>query len=229
MPDATMQSVSLGGATAIQEYERPSPDLLARFRRIPSANIADAMGRLGAVDARIKPVWEGASVVGTAFTVWTRPGDNQGIHAALERVTDGDVLVINGGGDESRALIGELIGGKARLRGVVGFVIDGAVRDATGLREYEVPVFARATTPAGPYKDGPHLLQSRIAVGGVVVSPGDIVVGDEDGVVIVPLAQADVVAAAAERKQADEQRSRDLIEADLPTAATAHDRGAPVR
>ncbi len=220
MGDATLETVTLGGSTAVEQPGRASAELLDRFRRVPSANIGDAMGRLGAVDARIKPVWPGATVVGSAFTVWTRPGDNQGIHAALEQVQQGDVLVVNGGGDESRALIGELIGGKARLRGAVGFVIDGAVRDATGLQEYGVPVFARATTPAGPYKDGPHLLQARIAVGGVVVSPGDVVVGDEDGVVVVPLAQAEAVLAAAERKQADEQRTRDRIEAGLASSSS---------
>ncbi|MFY0408888.1 methyltransferase [Solicola sp. PLA-1-18] len=216
MTDAILETVTLGGSTSIHQHQRPEPDLLDRFRHLPSANIADAMGRLGAVDARIKPVWDGASVVGAAFTVWTRPGDNRGIHEALALVAPGDVIVINGGGDESRALIGELIGGKARLRGVAGFVIDGAVRDATGLREYQMPVFARSITPAGPYKDGPHALLSRIAVGGVVVTPGDVVVGDEDGVVIVPLEHAETIAAAAERKQAAEQRTRDQIEADLP-------------
>jgi regulator of RNase E activity RraA len=178
------------------------------------------MNRLGSVDSRIKPVWEGARIVGSAFTVWTRPGDNQGLHEALKLVQPGDVLVVNGGGDESRALLGELIGGKARIRGAVGFVIDGAVRDATGLREYDMPVFARATTPAGPYKDGPHALLTRIAIGGVVVSPGDIIVADEDGVVVVPLDQADAVAAAAEAKQADEQAIRDQIENDLANLST---------
>ena len=163
-------------------------------------------------------MWDGAHLVGAAYTVWTRPGDNAGIHEALRHAQPGDILVINGGGDESRALIGELIGGRAKSRGVVGFVIDGAVRDAPGLAEYDMPVYARALTPAGPYKDGPYVVAAPTAVGGVVVNPGDVVVGDADGVVVVPLALADLVADLAQAKHDDELRKRHLIDADIAAA-----------
>mgnify|MGYP003348762249 FL=1 len=116
-------AVPAGAAVPVAHWERPTAEQLDRFRRLPTANIADAMHRLGAMDARIKPVWTGARILGAAYTVWTRPGDNLAIHEALEHVEPGDVLVINGGGDESRALIGELVGGRARSRGVVGFEI----------------------------------------------------------------------------------------------------------
>lgn len=207
-----------GGRTPTVEYPRAAPALLERFRHLPTANIADAMHRLGALDPHVKPAWNGATLVGQAFTVWTRPGDNLGIHEALERVQPGDVIVVNGGGDESRALIGELIAGKAKAQGVAGFVIDGAVRDAEGLRDYGMPVFARTCTPAGPYKDGPYAYAVDIAAGGVVVHPGDIVVGDADGVVVVPLASAATVAERAEAKQADEQAKRDAIEKAMAAA-----------
>lgn len=194
---------------------RADAALLERFATLPAANIGDAMDRLGALDSRIQAVWPGATVVGTAFTVWTRSGDNKLIHEALEQARPGDVITVNGGGDESRALIGELIGGRARARGIAGFVIDGAVRDAQGLAEYGMPVFARAVTPAGPYKNGPGLLGEPVAVGGVVVRPGDIVVGDADGVVVVPLHRAPEVADGAEAKRASEDASRTAIEAAL--------------
>ncbi|KRF03283.1 methyltransferase [Nocardioides sp. Soil777] len=207
--------VQPGAAVSHETWERPTADQLNRYRSLPTANIGDAMHRLGALDAAIKPVWEGATIVGSAYTVWTRPGDNLGLHAALEHVQPGDVIVVNGGGDLSRALLGELIGGKAKVKGVVGFVIDGAVRDATGLEEYSMPVYARALTPAGPYKDGPFALASPVAVGGVVVSPGDIVVADEDGVVVIPLAMAERVADLAQAKHEDELAIRRRIDADL--------------
>ena len=212
---ASPPPVQPGAAVTRESWDRPTTAQLDRYRRLPSANVGDAMHRLGALDAAIKPVWDGATIVGAAYTVWTRPGDNLGLHEALRHVQPGDVIVVNGGADESRALLGELIGGKAKVKGVAGFVIDGAVRDATGLAEYAMPVYARALTPAGPYKDGPFALAAPVAVGGVVVSPGDIVVADEDGVVVVPLEMADRVADLAEAKHEDELAIRRRIDADL--------------
>lgn len=213
--------VQPGAAVSHDSWERPTAEQLDRYRALPSANIGDAMQRLGMMDAAIKPVWTGATIVGAAYTVWTRPGDNQGLHEALKHVEPGDVIVVNGGADESRALLGELIGGKAKVKGVVGFIIDGAVRDATGLAEYSMPVYARALTPAGPYKDGPFALATSVAVGGVVVNPGDIVVADEDGVVVVPLDQADAVAELSEAKHASELAIRAAIDADLDTLSVS--------
>jgi RraA family protein len=189
------------------------PDMLRRFAQLPTANVADAMDRLGVLDSRIKGVWSNATVVGPAYTVWTRAGDNKVLHEALHRAQPGDVIVVNGQGDESRALIGELMAERAKASGIAGFVIDGAVRDAETITEIEVPVFARAVTPAGPYKNGPGHHGRTIAVGGVAVAPGDIVIGDADGVVIVPLADATQVLEDAETKHADETLRRNEIKA----------------
>lgn len=203
--------------------ERPhqplTPELKERLWALPSANIGDAMGRLGVMDPAIHPVWSGARCVGTAHTIWTRAGDNKYVHEALATVQPGDIIVISGQADESRALIGELIGGRARIRGVEGFVIDGAVRDAPGLEEYRMPVFARAVTAAGPYKNGPGVVGATIAVGGVPVNPGDIIVGDADGVVVIPRQHAGAVVAAAEAKRDAEQATRDQIDRDLELTA----------
>ncbi|MFF0322233.1 RraA family protein [Nonomuraea angiospora] len=188
-----------------------SQDVLARLAALPTANIGDAMDRLGVLDSRIRPIWPGARVSGRAFTIWTRSGDNALIHQALDVVEPGDVIVVNGGGDESRALIGELIGQRAKNKGVAGFVIDGAVRDADGLGEMGMPVFARAVTPAGPYKNGPGHLGRTVAVGGVAVAPGDLILGDADGVVVVPLAEAERVAQAAEAVFVTEEGKRAAI------------------
>lgn len=193
------------------DFARPDQGIVDRLAKLPAANIGDAMDRLGVADSAIQAVWPGAKMAGPAFTVWTRPGDNKGIHAALQLAHPGDVIVVAGGADESRALLGELIGERAINLGVAGFALDGAARDAEALGEIGMPVFARATSPAGPYKDGPFRLETAVAFGGVPVLPGDVIVGDSDGVVVVPREQAAAVAEAAEAVFADETSRRQAI------------------
>ena len=204
-----MTSPELDTITA--ELSRPGRDVIDRLAKLPAANIGDAMDRLGVADSAIQAIWPGARLAGPAFTVWTRPGDNQGIHRALELARPGDVVVVCGGGDESRALLGELIGERAINLGLAGFALDGAARDAEALGEIGMPVFARAITPAGPYKNGPSRLGTPISFGGVPVLPGDIIIGDSDGIVVVPREQAAIVADAAEAVFADETNRRRAI------------------
>jgi RraA family protein len=184
-------------------------ELLDLARTLPVANIGDAMDRLNVVDAAIGPLWIGSRIVGRAFTVMTAGGDNRAIHDALESAGPGDVLVVNGQGVTNRALIGELIAGRAAAQGVLGFVIDGAARDVQDLEKMQFPVFARAVTPAGPYRNGPGYHQRPVAIGGVVVSPGDLIVGDSDGVAVVPRDQEiDIIArAVAKHRQETAQRN----------------------
>ena len=189
-----------------------TPDVVRRLGAVPAANIGDAQERIG-VASGLSPVWAGAKLAGPAYTVWTRPGDNLYIHKALDDAQPGDVIVINGGGDESRALIGDLIGIRAKSLGIAGFVIDGAVRDADALAECGLPVFARSVTPAGPYKFGPGRLQLPVAIAGVVVSPGDFVVADADGVVVVRRDEVEQVLVEAERIEANEIEKRISYEA----------------
>ncbi|MDI2026985.1 NAD(P)-binding domain-containing protein [Saccharopolyspora sp. TS4A08] len=164
--------------------------LLDAFAEIPTAAIGDARERLGVIAPRVQSMWPGAHIAGRAFPVLCRPGDNKGIHQALKQVRPGDVLVVDGGGDPSRALIGELIAHRAINRGVRGMIIDGAVRDVEALQEAGFPVWAVGTSPAGPYKNGPCRVGEDTSVGGVAVHRGDIVVADGDGAIVVPLAEA---------------------------------------
>jgi len=191
-----------------------SQSTIDRLSELPAANIGDAMQRLGIASAEIQAVWDGAKLAGPAYTVWVAPGDNAGIHEALKHVQPGEVIVVNGGGYTDRALLGELIGERAVSKGIAGFAVDGAVRDAVDLGEIGLPVFARATSPAGPYKNGPFEVKGTIAFGGVAVSPGDIVIGDSDGLVIVPASRAEEVATAAEAVHLDESQRRAAILAD---------------
>ncbi len=198
-----------------QFNDEETADLLGRLTRIPVANVGDAMDRISAVDSSIGPMWHGARIVARAYTIVTRSGDNQGIHEAIDLAAPGEVLVVNGFADESRALVGELLAGRAKANHLAGFVIDGAVRDVDAIEQLAIPVFARAVTPAGPYKMGPHRQQVPIALGGQCVLPGDVVVGDADGVVIIPIDQLRGTVEAAEKIQANEVVKRAATEARL--------------
>jgi RraA family protein len=186
-------------------------DRRTRLAALPTATIGDAMDRLFVTHSTIKSVWPGARLAGPAFCVLTAPGDNKAIHSAIDAAAPGDVIVVAGGGFVDRALIGELMAARAAARGVAGIVIDGAVRDAQDIGEMRFPVFARAITPAGPYRNGPGLHHIPVAIGGVAVCPGDIVVGDDDGVVIIRQQELDGVIARAEAKQAAEATQRAAI------------------
>jgi regulator of RNase E activity RraA len=183
-------------------------DVVDRLGALPVANIGDAMQRLGVVEAEIGSTWPGARLAGTACTVEVAGGDNAGIHEAIATLQAGQVLVVNGHGVRDRALVGELIAERLRARGCVGLVVDGAVRDVEDLASIRFPTFARAVTPAGPYRNGPFRTGTAVAIGGVVVHPGDVVVGDADGVAIVPAAEAAAVLERAQAKHADESRTR---------------------
>ena len=180
-------TVRMSITTAMTSVPKPAPELIEAFRGAPTSVISDNLARLpGAVGLR--PFHRGSKLVGIAFTVRTRPGDNLAIHKALELVGPGDVIVVDGGGDETRALVGEIMKNIAEYRGAAGYVIDGAIRDVAAFAASDFPCFARAAIHRGPYKSGPGEINVPVSIGGSVISPGDIVVGDEDGVVSFPAA-----------------------------------------
>ncbi len=190
-------------------HERSSPPVdqvvLEQFSTLGSAQISDCMQRLYGVTG-LRPFHAAARrVVGLAVTVKTRPGDNLMIHKAIAMAQKGDVIVIDGGGETNNALVGELMMMDAANRGVLGFVIDGAVRDADVFAQGEFACFARGVSHKGPYKDGPGEVNVPVSVGGQVVFAGDVVVGDADGVVVIPAAHASAVLALALKKEADEE------------------------
>lgn len=165
----------------------PSVDaeLLAAFRDIATATISDCLDRMPVLSG-LRPFHRGGQLIGTAFTVQVRAGDNLAIHQALETARRGDVIVVDGGGDTSRALVGDVMKAIAESRGIAGFVIDGAVRDTEAFATSDFPCYARAATPRGPFKAGPGATNLPVSIGGWMVNPGDVVVGDADGVVTFP-------------------------------------------
>lgn len=171
--------------------------LIGSFRGLPSSAIGDVMGRIpgsvGLTPVNRSPV----AMVGNAFTVRVRAGDNLLIHKALTMLEAGDVLLVDGEGDITRALVGELMMTTAKLRGCVGFVMDGAIRDVDAFEEAGFPCYARGVTPRGPYKDGPGCINVPVTIGGMTVNPGDVIVGDSDGIVAIPVGIADEIAKAS--------------------------------
>jgi RraA family protein len=187
--------------------------LRERFAGVSVSHLGDVMDRLNVVDGRIRPIWPGCRLVGRAVTVLTAGGDNRAIHEIIPALKDGDVLVVNGQGVTHRALIGELIAERAQRRGCAGFVLDAAVRDADEIAGLRFPVYARGVTPAGPYRNGPGRSGVPVALGGVVVRPGDWVIGDSDGLAVVPQEEAEDIVAKAESKRDTELQQQDDIRA----------------
>jgi RraA family protein len=198
------------GFRILPSPKRADPRLLERLRALPVSNVSDNMQRVHG--ARLKPMHRTGTMVGTAFTVKTRPGDNLMVHKALDMAAPGDVIVVDAGGALDSAIVGELMSGWARKRGLAGLVIDGAIRDSKALSEGDFPVYAAGVTHRGPYKDGPGEINVVVSVGGMVVRPGDLIAGDHDGVIAIAAEDAERVIAAAEAQHRKEQASMAAIE-----------------
>jgi 4-hydroxy-4-methyl-2-oxoglutarate aldolase len=188
----------------IRDFERTSPDLVARAAQYPSSILADVAGRRGALSSRIAPLAPTMRLAGPALTVEVRPGDNLMIHAAMAIARPGDVLVIDGKGDESCALMGEIMVSQCMAIGIAGIIVYGAVRDTEAIRALGFPMYAIGANPNGPTKLVPGRINWPVSVGGVTVQPGDLVVADADGVVVVEPGKVPAVLDAAKQKLADE-------------------------
>lgn len=190
---------------------RIDPELVRQFAALPVANVSDAMSRMTAGGAALRPMHGGGVLAGPAVTVKARPGDNLMLHKALDIAQPGDVVVVDAGGDLTNALIGELMVAHAESRGLAGIVIFGAIRDVAAIRAGRFPVFAAGVTHRGPYKDGPGEVNVPIAIDGMVIHPGDLLLGDDDGLVTVAIDDALTVLATASAKHAAETAQMEKI------------------
>jgi 4-hydroxy-4-methyl-2-oxoglutarate aldolase len=172
--------------TIRRDWARPDAKALAPFRDAPTGFVVDAIGRAGALDHRIRPVWAGPHFVGPALPVWTTARDNLAPYAAIKFAKPGDVMLIATGEYEGAAVAGDVMLGMMKNAGIVAAVTDGLVRDVAGIIEVGIPVYARGVTPNSPFKHGPGTIGLAVAIGGQAVEAGDLVLGDGDGVVIVP-------------------------------------------
>jgi len=201
------------GWQVVSEVSRSPEELLSRFRGLGSGPVCDALGRFAALDYQIKPLHPSMELVGSALTVWTRPCDNLAVYKALEMAQPNDVLVIATNGYTTNSVWGELTTLVGRARGLAGMVTDGMVRDSREIIEIGLPIFARGLTPNSPFKDGPAKINVPVVCGGVSVQPGDILVADADGVVVVPQQQAEPVLERVAAVHAKEAAIRAEIEA----------------
>lgn len=192
------------GFRIFSEIERPDPELVKKFEGIPSSNINDEMNRLYCMCAAISPLNHVESMVGTAFTVKAPMGDNLMFHKALDMAKPGDIVIVDGAGAMDRSLAGEIMMTFAAGKGLAGIVVDGAVRDLDGIERCPMPVYARGITPQGPFKNGPGEIGVPVCCGGIVVFPGDIIVGDADGIVVIRPSDAGEVLRCAQKKLASE-------------------------
>lgn len=201
---------------ALAQFERVHPDLVRRASGIPAAILGDVAGRRGTMHGRIRALRPTMRVAGPAFTVEVRPGDNLMFHIALALAKPGDVIVVDGKADLGCALFGELMTTQAIAAGLAGFVVDAAARDVEALAAGDFPIWAIGTNPCGPTKAIPGRIGRSISVGGVSVDPGDLVVGDGDGVVVIPRGDVESVLAGVDAKlESEAQRLREIARGDL--------------
>ena len=171
----------------------PAASIVEQFRTIPVSNIGDSINRLGIMHERLRLFSKpGANMAGVALTVTAREGDNLMMHKALNMAEKGDIIVVANGG-RNRSLAGEIMVAYAAGKGVAGIVIDGPIRDCATIADMDIPVYATGVTPRGPYKAGPGEVNVPVSCCGVAVNPGDILVGDPDGVIVIPAEDEEII------------------------------------
>ena len=202
------------GFRILERKKKVALDIAKEFLTLPVANVSDSMWRLTAGGSRLRPMHKSGQMAGPALTVKSRPGDNLMLHKAIDMAEPGDIIVCDAGGDLTNSLMGELMLAHAMKRGVGGFVLDGAVRDVEAFLDVNLPVFAAGVSHRGPYKDGPGEINVSVAIDGMVIEPGDLVIGDWDGVLSIPLDDVDSILKKTNEKQAAEAVDMAKIEAD---------------
>jgi 4-hydroxy-4-methyl-2-oxoglutarate aldolase len=193
--------------TLRRAFERPSQAQIAALDNVPTGFAVDAMMGQGALDHGIKPLWPEARFVGPAVTAKCGPRDNMAVWIAMKVARPGDVLALDTNGYRDAAVIGDHVAAIAKSLGIVAVVTDGLVRDIEGLEQVGLPVFCRGLTPNSPYKNGPCEVGTRISLGGVAIDPGDVLIGDRDGVVAVPRSRLDEVIAGLDDVRRKEQET----------------------
>ena len=212
------------GNRIFKQIERAPKETVEMFRGLPSSNITDEMNRLYCMHDYMKLLnpANAKPLLGTAITVKAPIGDNLFFHQALDMAQPGDIIVVDGASGCNRSLAGEIMMRFAQKKGLAGIVVDGCLRDLDGIELLTMPVYAKGITPQGPWKFGPGEVNVPISCGGQVVFPGDILVGDKDGIVVVRRQDAEVVAQAAIMKKESEDKTFELMETDLSAYADKH-------
>lgn len=204
------------GYRIFTQVERPSKELIELFRGIPVPNIDDQMGRIYCMDSGIRPLNK-TPLLGCAITVKAPSGDNLMMHKAMDMAQEGDIIVVSGIGEGARSFSGEIMANYAMYRKLGGFVVDGYVRDLEGCSQLPFPIYARGIEPNGPYKFGPGEINVPVAIGGQVVFPGDILVGDQDGLIVIRPQDASIIADKARKLLESEGKKKEGLSAGINT------------
>lgn len=186
----------------------PETELVKKFSTIPAANVADCMGRLCAMNPQIRLMSNpgGRIMCGVALTVKARSGDNMMLHKAMNMSQPGDVIIVSNEGERNRAIMGEIMFNYLQgFKKIEGIVIDGPIRDIDVISQGELPLYATGTTPGGPYKEGPGEVNVPVSCGGIMVHPGDIILGDKDGIIVIPKNDAAEILVKAEALSATDK------------------------
>lgn len=196
------------GFAIFPRIKKADDALVKEFETVVTPHVSDNLNRMYAADPTLRPYHRKGRLLGSALTVKTRPGDNLMVHKAIDIAEPGDVLVVDAGGDTTNAIIGEIMLKLSQRNGIRGFVINGAIRDLAAFQNDDFPVYAKGVTHRGPYKDGPGEINVPISLGGTIVHPGDIVLGDEDGLVVIPLEEAEAI---LKKVRIQETKERDIL------------------
>lgn len=194
--------------TIVRTIERPEANIAARLGELGVATVHEAQGRRGLMKPYLRPIYASAKVAGPAITVLSHPGDNLMIHAAVEVCRPGDVMVVALVAESTDGMFGELLATSLHAHGVAGLVIDAGSRDIAKLTEMNFPVWSRAISAQGTVKETAGSVNVDVVCAGAIVHPGDVIVGDQDGVVVVPRARAAEIAELGEQRQGKEERTR---------------------
>ncbi|MEL7554776.1 MAG: RraA family protein [bacterium] len=198
------------GFRVFSVIHRPDRDLIEKFKDVPVANICDNMGRIYGLHESVKP-YNKVRLLGPAFTVKVPLGDNLMFHKALDMAQPGDIIAVDGEGSMDHSLCGEIMMRTAIKRGIAGFLVGGCIRDVESLADMPLAVFAQGVQPKGPYKNGPGEINVPISIGGQAILPGDILIGDADGVVVIrPVDAADVLAKALKHNAMEVEKFRKI-------------------
>lgn len=196
--------------------KRVDNETVKQFRSIVTPHISDNMSRIQAAGAGLRPYHKEGKLVGTAITVKTRPGDNLMVHKAIDLALPGEIIVVDAGGDITNAIVGEIMKRIAIKNGIAGFVINGAIRDLVAFKNDSFPIYAKGITHRGPYKDGPGEINVPISIDGMIIHPGDLILGDEDGLVAIPTEEVNEVLIKAQRMaDKEEEIFRSIEQGDI--------------